>query len=203
MSRHFCLIDTRDTLPGRVVINIQTRNNVEQAIAENINPNMSHAERVEQAKKPSSDYMYRVWVRHYNPDYELEIHVESSELLYNGQLIKNQAEWLKVQPRGWTEEHPTCGPTQKHLHVDLGHIKYVHRRYHISPGKPVEHHLNTHVKSAYVKLSPNIFIQTHSKSCAFKFITQHKQCTWSKWTGCQIDQSDDNKRDHLKHVLDL
>ena len=202
MERCFCLIDTRDTLPSRVVINIQTRNNVAQAGASNLNPEMSHDERVAHANTEHADFMDRMWVRHYKPDYELEIHVESSDLLYNGQLIENQTEWLKVREYQWREEHPTCGPTQKHLHVDLGHIKYVHRRYHVSPGVPIDHHINTHIKSAYVKVSPNMFIQTHSKNCAFKFITQHKPCTWSKWTGCQIKQSHENKRDHLKHIVD-
>ena len=201
MNRHFCMIDTRDTLPDRVVINIQTRNNIAQAVAENLRSKLTHEQRVEHAREGHADYIDRVWVRNFGLKFELEIHLESSELLYNGQLIKNQTEWLQVKPHQWHDEHKTFGPTQEHLHVDLDQIKYVHRRYHISPGLPVEHHINTHVKSAYVKVSTDMYIQTHSKRCDFRFTSKHKQHVWSKWTGCLVEQSDDNKRDHLKHVV--
>ena len=200
MSRYYCMLDTQKTLPSRVVINIGTKNNVAQAVAENLNPKMTHDQRVEHAKKEHSDYIERVWIRHYDPDYEMEVHLESSELIYNDQLYVNNTEWLKVKPHQWKKECDSFGPLQKHLHVNLDHIKYVHRRYHVSPGLPVEHIINTHIKSIYVKISPEMYIQTHSKRCDFRFKVKNSESLWKNWTGCLIEQSDDNKRDNLKQI---
>ena len=204
MSRCFCMIDTLDTIPDRLVINIQTRNNVEQAVAENINPKLTHEQRVEHAKTEHADYIDRVWVHNFGLKFELEIHVESGELFYNNKQIENKSTWKQVKQYEYVDEYNSwCSGTDKQFSDWYSHgvFYYIQKKYHIMNPPGVDHHINTHIKTTYFTPAEGFFMRTSSKCCDVGVRPLNHQSVWDTWTGALVRQSDDNKRDHLKHVV--
>lgn len=208
MSRYFCMIDTKDTLPNRLTVNVQTRNNVAQALAENLYPKLTHEQRVEQALKPSSDYMDRVWVRDHRSGCELEVHVESSVLVFNNKHIKNNSDWERKKDWEHVDEYRNWGGDQSQVYNDwfkCGEFFCLQKRHHIlnppGPDHLKTNHINTHVRLTNTMLPGGMFIKTCSKRCDVGLCVPYDKSVWNGWLGAQIKQSDDNKRDHLKHVI--
>ena len=209
MSRFFCMIDTHATLPNRLTINLQTRNNVSQAVAENLCPKLTHEQRVKHALQPSADYMDRVWIYDHKSGCKLEIHVESGVLVFNNKCIKNDSDWERKESWKHVNEYKDWGTDQAQVYNDwfkCGEFLCLQKRHHLTsvpgPEHLRNHHINTHAKLACIMLPGGMFIKTNSKRCNVGLCVPYDKSVWDGWSGSQIKQSDDNKRDHLKHVID-
>lgn len=208
MARFFCSLDTRDTLERRLVVNIGTRVNVEQAIAENINPRISHAERVEQAKKESSDYTETLWFRLYNPDVQFTIDVESGSIEFDdGTKYVNDAKWIDMPEHEITNNmrdvQQSISKMSWHTHRDISFSLNCWRVSNVdsNPERYNRSRINTHINHTCVYMGPLMFA-TCSRACCYSVGCDFPESVWRKWTGANIVQSDDNVREHLKQVID-
>ena len=207
MPRYFCSLDTRDTLDRRLVVNMSTRVNIEQAIAENICPEMSHAERVEQAKKGSSDYIDTLWFRLYNPGVEFTINIETGDIIFSdGTKFVCGAKYTDMCNH---EIHRNmCDIKQslskmrwyKHMGVHLAQNKWRVNDVDSNPQRFKRSRINTHITHTCVHMGMLMFA-TFSRKCRYTIGCGYPESVWRNWIGANVTQSDDNKRDHLKHVV--
>lgn len=209
------MLDTLDNKPWRLIINVQTKTNVEQAIAENLGPKLSHEERVKLASRPSSDYIDQVWVRQLKPHFEYVVHLETGVIRFgNGdqytphtQLYMKEHEWSHNQ-HGLKNDMLRAHEQWNMNVIDRGLIQFVSNTIHItninaeslSPTRKEYYDrspINSCLKSVMIK-HPNVTVRTCSRKCDLQVSFPYD---WTKCVGALIEQSDLNKRDHLKHVI--
>lgn len=200
MSRCFCLVDTFDTLENRVIINIATRNNIEQAIAENLCPKLTHEQRVEKALKPSSDYTDKIWVHQQNTQIDYVMHVESGDIEFVDQTFTNTSPWQEIKEHEFKKSH---NDWINNDHVNKHNmVSFSQNRYRISNTESrveyyARHVINREIMSLRTKI-PGFTILCDSRKCLLSMSTSH---TWKQWSGAMIEKSPDNRREHLRHIL--
>lgn len=203
--RHFCMLDTQDTLQSRIVINIETRNDVNQAIAENINPGLTRKQRIEHAKKTHADYITGVWVLDYDTADELFVDVRTGVYTYRDKKYSNENKWISVNEGAFKQQR--CNLSINDLCVKRGafHIcqdKYIITNTDSRPEFYKRSKINSHIHVCKVKFSNDMYMYTSSRRCICRVTVNHEEnLDMSGWSGVLIKQSDDNKRDHLKHVV--
>ena len=200
MSRYFCLVDTLDTLSNQVVINIATRNNIEQAIAENLGPKLTHEQRIEKALKPSSDYVDKIWVYQQNTVVDYMMHVESGDIEFVDQTFANTSPWIELKEHEFKKSHINW---IAHDHVNKHNmVRFSQNRYRISntqsrPEYYARHVINREIMSLRTKI-PGFTISCDSRKCLLNISTTH---AWKQWCGAMIEKSPGNQREHLRHIL--
>lgn len=200
MSRYFCLIDTLDTLNNRVIINIATRNNIEQAIAENLCPKLTHEQRVAQALKPSSDYVDKIWVHQQNTVVDYVMHVESASIEFADQTFTNTSPWTELKEHEFKKSHINWISND---HVNNHNmVSFSQNRYRITNTQSraeyyARHVINREIMSLRTKI-PGFMIWCDSRKCQINMSTSH---VWKQWTGAMIEKSTHNTRDRLRRIL--
>lgn len=195
MSRYFCMLDTRDVLDDRLVINTHTDVNIPQAVAESINPELNHTERVKHAKKASSEYMNKVWVSYQNKHAVVDIQAGSVDQPHDIPDVRQVKEY---QFREMCTQFKSCEYIYKH-----GTIYYCLNRYRIVNTDAREEYynrssINVNINVINMMIDGICFISTISRGCV---LDVQLAVDWTGMQGALIEQSDDNKRDHLKHVV--
>lgn len=208
MARFFCSLDTRDTLERRLVVNIGTCVNVEQAIAENINPGMSHEGRVKLAKQDNSDYIETLWFRLYNPDVQFTISVESGDIMFgDGTKFVNDTKYVDVPNHEIDYNVSNIEESISIMHWNkYRNISFAQNRWRVNntdhdPERYKRSRINTHVKHTCVYMGALSFA-TCSRTCHYSICCGFPKSVWKNWVGANVRQSDDNVREHLKHVVD-
>lgn len=206
MARHFCMIDTLDTHEYRWVINISTRTNMEQVIAEGLFSDQPPEIREQLAARDSSDYIDRVWVWQDSPETQFMIHVESGNIrfLQPEQLFRPDATSMQLKEFEYRQMYDMFMDSEimhTHQHVDL-----VQRRFSITNTHTREEYYNRHAHNRHMvvtktRVHDRFTIKTSSRHCACD--VQVLNADWSTYTGALIHESPHNRRDHLRHVIDL
>ena len=211
MNRYFCMLDTCDTLSQRVVINIETQINVDQAIAENLCPKLTTEQRIEHAKKEHADYIKRVWVRQYG-GFQCNIHVESGEFRFGPSHSHGPDQTIYMKEHEFShQDHGLhrrlmrgCDKWDMNFHIK-GDIQYMAKNIHINNIKNVPP-----VRQQYYNRSPinHQLVCTMLKHSSYSIYTCSRKCDlhiefehdWQECVGALVSQSNDNQREHLRHV---
>lgn len=224
MNRYFCMLDSVDTLSDQhVVLNVQTKCNIPQALAEGIIQDASDAVQLKKAMKQSSDYMEIIWYRQTNPYIELTIDVESGET--NVWLDQNN----KSDQTNLQDTHPTIHlkehefshkPMQAKLLIDrqqemlapdrpydLGAVKMYLQRFNISnrdnpslPDKRKEYYNRTPINWNIMvakAVTDTIDITTVSRKCELMINYKH---AWQSCRGALINKSAENQIESLEQI---
>lgn len=208
------MLDTGDTRSSRLVINVQTKTNIPQAVAENLCPKLTHEERVAYASRPSSDYLDIIWVKQIKPHFEYSIHIETGVIKFgNGDtfapdklLCMKEHEWshkqhglkhdmiemseafdIPVVQRG-SFEIATASINISNVHLDTqpaGRREYYNRST-----------INHQLKCTMIR-HPLVTIHTCSRKCDVRF---DFHTNWLGCTGALIQESNDNQIPGLKHI---
>lgn len=210
-NRFFCMFDTLDVMSKRLVINVQTKTNVQQALAENLCPNLTHEQRLAHANKSSSDYMELVWIKQYG-GFECTINIESGEILFtNGDKYTPDQ---TISMKEYELSHPKTGAYRQLLNAcdtwDMnyhkrGSIKLMSKNIHINNTTQVapdrqEFYARSPINHQIICTMlhhPNITTHTCSRKCDLRVDVA---CDWRKGTGALVAQSEHNTREHLRHV---
>lgn len=208
MARFFCSLDTKNTLERRLIVNIGTRVNVEQAIAENINPEMSHEERVKQAKQDSSDYIETLWFRLYNPDVQFTIDIESGDIIFgDGTKFVNDTKYIDVPNHEIDYNVNNIDESISKMHWNVHNdVSFAQNSWRVcdqesNPVRFKRSRINTHVKHTCVYMGALSFA-TCSRTCRYNLGCGFPKSVWKNWVGANVRRSDDNVREHLKQVID-
>ena len=210
-NRFFCMFDTLDVMPKRLVINVQTKTNIPQAIAENLCPDLTPEQRVAHASRPSSDYMELVWIKQHG-GFQCTINIETGEIQFaNGdkytpdQTISMKEHEFNHQQHGarwnllsecdtWDMNYHKRGPIKlvsKRIHINnTTQVPPVRQQYYAR--SPINHKI-----ICTMLQHPNITIHTCSRKCDLRVDVA---CDWRKGVGALVAESDNNTREHLRHV---
>lgn len=211
-NRHFCMLDTINVLSNRLIVNVQTRCNVQQAVAENLCPNLTHEQRVKHASKPSSDYIDLIWMKQFQV-FECVISIESGKIEFDDgscyhpdQTIHMKEHQFNNRPDGvrhnllkhkdaWdmnVSKHGQLDILTKHIHIsNIDDVPPARQEYY--KRSSINHEI-----TCTMITHPDITIHTCSRKCDLQVDFVHD---WVNCTGALIQQSDLNRRDHLKHVI--
>ena len=227
MYRYFCMIDSVDTIQDtRVVVNVRTKCNIPQALAEGIIKNAEDPDDLKKAMKQSSDYMEIIWYQQTNPYVELTIDVESGDT--NVWLDQNhtidQTNLTDVHPIIHLKEHEF---SHKPMHVkrlidrqqemfapdrpfDLGPVKIYLQRFNISnrdveslPAKRKEYYNRTPINWDIMvakAVTDTIDITTVSRKCELLINYKH---AWQSCRGALINKSAENQIESLKQIKEI
>ena len=202
------MLDTKNIIKSRVVINMQTKYNINQAVAENLGGDISHADRMNKSMEKHSDYADILWIQHFNPGFTMRIHIESGTVHYNDKQLPTYSPGrLKVKPYEY-KQHLLNWSNRDMEWAQQPMLLYSHGHYEIVdwPSESNEFYrrseLNRLINNVYVVIDPVMSISTCSRRCEFNFNYLTPYETSIKFDGAMIRQSDDNILDHLEQVID-
>ena len=209
MNRYFRMIDTLDTLPQRIVVNMGTSTNIKQAIAENVCPKLTPEQRVEHAKQKHSDYAEWLWVRVFDPGAMFKIHIESGRIEFNNKAYHCDAPWQDIKANELTESKyvwPQMNMTgQSHHGVIFTQQRYRVTNTEVNPEYFNRSIINREIRMTFVILPSELGLVTSSRNCRFSFDLDQVHMNndlYKGWIGANVRQSDDNILDHLEQVID-
>ena len=208
------MLDTGDTRSFRLIINVQTKTNVPQAIAEKLCTNLTHEERVVHASRPSSDYLDIIWVKQIKPQFEYSIHIESGVVKFGNGDTYTPCKEIHMKEHEWS--HNQHGLTHDMISgsklwdipvVQRGSFKLISANINISnvhldtqPDGRREYYnrstINHQLKCTMVH-HPLVTLHTCSRKCDVRF---DLHASWLGCTGALIEKSDDNQIPSLRYI---
>ena len=208
------MLDTGDIRSSRLIINVQTKTNIPQAIAEKLCPNLTHEERVAHASRPSSDYLDIIWVKQIKPQFEYSIHIESGVVKFGNGDTYAPCEEIHMKEHEWShKQHGLArdmiggsgafdipvvhrGPFE----ITTANINISNVHLNTQPTGRREYYnrsvINHQLKCTMVHHSL-VTIHTCSRKCDVRF---DFHAGWNGCTGALIEQSDDNQIPGLRHI---
>lgn len=210
-NRFFCMLDTLDVLPNRIIINTQTKINIPQAIAENLCPKLTHEQRVEHANRASSDYMEMVWIKQPGK-FQCTINIETGEIRFTDGSTYTPDQTIYMKEHQFSHYRSgarwnllrCCDKWEMNYH-ERGPIKLMSKNIHINnitnvPPARQEYYarspINHQIKCTMLQ-HPSFTIHTCSRKCDLRVDVA---CNWRECVGALVAESDDNAREHLHHV---
>jgi len=205
------MFDTLDVMSNRLVVNVQTKTNIPQAIAENLCANLTHEQRVKHASRPSSDYMELVWVKLHGI-FQCTINIETGEILFGNGTKYAPDQTISMKEHQFN--HPQHGARWNLLsecdtwdmnYHNRGPIKLMSKNIHINnttqmPQDRQQYYARSSINHQIVCTilrHPHVTIHTCSRKCDLRVDVA---CDWRNSAGALVAESDDNVRDNLTHV---
>jgi len=186
-----------------------TSTNVEQAIAENLCPDKTLEQRIEQAKTLHSDYAEWLWVRVFNPGAIFKIHIESGRIEFNNKTYHCDAPWQDIQAHELRENEgkwPEMNMTGRSHHG----VIFTQQRYHVTNTDANPEYfnrsiINREIRMTFIILPSELGLVTSSRKCHVGFDLDQvhmNNSLYKDWVGANVRRSDDNALDHLEQVVD-
>ena len=215
------MIDSCNSLTNdRLVVNVQTKCNIPQALAEGLIKDVDDPK----AQKQSSDYMEKAWIYHKRNGISIVMDVEDGSVAYLHEKTAD-TEQNKVLLDRWPvvelKEHEfSHNPLYCKQHVDqfqlmwspdrpeIDHnIETFQQRFIISnrdqvSGKRLEYYqrspINWNIMVSKV-ITDHVKVSTVSRKCELHIEYRHD---WTVCNGALVKKSTDNKLDHFFHIKD-
>jgi len=219
------MIDSVDTLTdNRLVINVRTKCNVPQALAEGIIKDVDDPNDMKKAMKQSSDYMDVVWFKQTNPYVHLIMHVENGDVHFpdDKSIIRPNGRWyhhdeasVPIREHEFSHE-PVNAKKQLDTHMNIwcpehvikrDHVCVYQRHFEISNRETVPP-----ARQEYYNRSPINWDIRVSKVVTdlASVVTSSRKCelhvdynnNWKKCQGALIRQSDQNRLESIDQIKD-
>lgn len=225
MYRYFCMLDSVNTLNDRrVVINVRTKCNVPQALAEGIIKDASDPDDLKKAMKQSSDYMDVVWCKQTNPDVHFTMNVETGNVYFPsdvslfrpmGRCFYNKLPPIMIREHEFSHD-PVNAKRDLNKHIDIwnpkqmikhAQTKIYQQRFIISNRDNVPITRQQYYKRGPINwdihvskvITDLVKITTVSRKCEL-YVDYSKE--WKNCQGALIRQSDQNKIQSIDQLKD-
>jgi hypothetical protein len=210
------MLDTRETLDKgrRFIVNIETKVNVPQAIADGTCKDKNNPKEIEKVSRQQADYIDWVWVKHERPGVSYKIHIESGRIQmghgrwyncptdHSVSMLEHEFSHAPLNIKHSLDKHINIWLPQKHKRDGILNIYQQRLRISNTDSRP-EYYNKSHLNhDIYITKTtfPDMSLSTCSRKCElFVDFTED----WSNCVGALIKESDDNIIPSLDHVRPL